>query len=100
MPATTITINREQRDGLYELVRNHLDSVGDLWVALEQTKDFAKAEQLGHELAEDFRLMSDIGWAEDEGRERFELTMRGRGPGPQTGCPSLSRPRPASTIWS
>lgn len=75
MPATTITINREQRDGLYELVRNHLGSVGDLWVALEQTKDFAKAEQLGHELAEDFRLMADIGWAEDEGRERFELTM-------------------------
>jgi hypothetical protein len=24
VPATTITINREQRDGLYELVRNHL----------------------------------------------------------------------------
>ena len=26
MPATTITINREQRDGLYELTRNHLGS--------------------------------------------------------------------------
>jgi hypothetical protein len=24
MPATTITISSEQRDGLYELLRNHL----------------------------------------------------------------------------
>ncbi len=42
MPETTITINREQRDGLYELVRNHLGSVGDLWHALEQERDFAR----------------------------------------------------------
>ncbi len=75
MPATTITINREQRDGLYELVRNHLGSVGDLFDALERDKDFAKAEQLGHEFTEDLRLLEDIGWAEDEGRDSFELTM-------------------------
>lgn len=48
MPATTITINREQRDGLYELARNHLGSAGDLFDALEREKDFGKAEQLGH----------------------------------------------------
>lgn len=75
MPATTITINREQRDGLYELVRNHLGSVGDLWDALEETRDFAKAEQLGNEFSEDFRLLADIGWGEEEGRESFDLTM-------------------------
>lgn len=75
MPATTITINREQRDGLYELVRNHLGSVGDLFDALERDKDFAKAEQLGHEFTEDLRLLEDIGWAENEGRDSFELTM-------------------------
>ncbi len=39
MPATTITIDREQRDGLYELVRNHLGSVGDLFDALERDED-------------------------------------------------------------
>ncbi len=60
MPAATITINREQRDGLYELIRNHLGSIGDLFVALEGTKDFAKAEQLGLEFAEDFRLLQDV----------------------------------------
>lgn len=75
MPATTITIGREQRDGLYELIRNHLGSVGELWNALEQTRDFARAEQLGHEFAEDFRLLEDIGWADGERRESFELTM-------------------------
>ncbi len=71
----TITINREQRDGLYELVRNHLGSVGDLFDALEREKDFAKAEQLGLELEEDLRLMKDLGWGEDDGRDGVELTM-------------------------
>lgn len=75
MPGTTITISGAQRDGLYELVRNHLGSVGDLWDHLERDKDFAAAERLGLELGEDFRLLGDIGWGEDEGRESFELTM-------------------------
>jgi hypothetical protein len=75
VPATTITINHEQRDGLYELIRNHLGSVGDLFDALERDKDFAKAARLGLEFSEDFELLEDIGWGEDEGRESFELTM-------------------------
>lgn len=76
MPATTITINREQRDGLYELVRNHLGSVSDLFDALEREKDFEEAERLGLEFTEDLRLMQDLGWGEDEGREGVELTMQ------------------------
>ena len=56
MPRSTITIDRDQRDGLYELVRNHLGSVGDLWDALERDKDFVTAERLGLEFGEDFRL--------------------------------------------
>jgi len=75
VPATTITIDSEQRDGLYELVRNHLGSVGDLFDALERDKDFATAERLGLEFAEDIRLMQDLGWGEDAGREGVELTM-------------------------
>jgi len=75
VPETTTTINREQRDGLYELVRNHLGSVGDLWHALEHERDFAKAARLGLEFSEDFELLEDIGWGEDESRESFELTM-------------------------
>lgn len=75
MPGTTITISGAQRDCLYELVRNHLGSVGDLWDALEQRKDFATAARLGLEFGEDFALLEDIGWREDEGRESFELAM-------------------------
>lgn len=75
MPGTTITISGPQRNGLYELVRNHLGSVGDLWDALERDKDFATAARLGLEFGEDFELLEDVGWSEDEGRESFELTM-------------------------
>jgi hypothetical protein len=75
MPETTITIDRGQRGGLYELIRNHLTSIEDFWVALERAKDFATAERLGLELAEDFQLLQDIGWSEHDDRETFELTM-------------------------
>jgi hypothetical protein len=75
MPGTTITISGPQRDGLYELVRNHLGSVGDLFDALERDKEFATAARLGLEFGEDFELLEDIGWGEDERRESFELTM-------------------------
>jgi hypothetical protein len=75
VPATTITIDSDQRDGLYELVRNHLGSVGDLFDALERDEDFTTAERLGLEFAEDFRLLEDIGWGKEAGRESFELTM-------------------------
>jgi hypothetical protein len=75
MPDTTISIDRDQRGGLYELVRNHLGSIEDFWIALERTRDLAKAEQLGLEFSEDFRLLQDIGWDEHDKRETFDLTM-------------------------
>lgn len=61
MPDTTIIIDRDQRDGIYELVRNHLGSIGDFFVALERTKDFTEAERLGLEFAEDFRRIRTEG---------------------------------------
>lgn len=72
MPAIVTTLDRDQREGLYELVRNHLGSIEDFFVALERTRDFAKAERLALEFAEDFRLLRDIGWADHEDRETFE----------------------------
>jgi hypothetical protein len=71
----TIVINADQREGLYELIRNHLGSIEDFWVAMERTEDFAAAERLGREFAQDFRLLEDIGWERDERREAFALTM-------------------------
>jgi hypothetical protein len=75
MPGNTATISRDLRDGIYELVRNHLGGIGDVWIALEQNKDFAGAERLGIEFGEDFRLLDDIGWRPSEDKEMFELTM-------------------------
>jgi hypothetical protein len=75
VPATTITIDRRQRDGLYELVRNHIAGLGDVWVAMEHKSDFATAERLGLEFAEDIRLLQGIGWHPNDGRDTFELTV-------------------------
>jgi hypothetical protein len=74
MPNITATIDRHQRDGLYELIRNHLGAIGDVWIALEENADFATAERLGIEFGEDFRLLADIGWQPRDDRESFELT--------------------------
>jgi hypothetical protein len=71
---TTATIDRERRDALYELVLDHLSGIGDFWIAVEE-KDFAKAERLGIEFGEDFRLLDDIGWAPDHDRATVTLTM-------------------------
>jgi hypothetical protein len=78
MPETTITIDPDQRDGLYELARNHLGSIEDFWVALERTRDFDTAARLAREFEDDFRLLDDIGWRPDERGELFELTMPGQ----------------------
>ena len=75
MPNSTATINKDQRDGLYALVRNHLGGLSDVFVEMEQRKDFDAAERLGQEFAADFRLLEDIGWRPDDGRESVALTM-------------------------
>ena len=75
MPATTITISSQQRDGLYELVRNHLGSAGDLCDRWSRRRTSARPSSSAWSSAKTFELMEDIGWGEDEGRESFELTM-------------------------
>jgi hypothetical protein len=70
-----ITITKEQRVGLYELIRNHIAGLGDVWIAMEHDSDFATAERLGLEFTEDVRLLQDIGWHPRDEREVFELTM-------------------------
>ena len=50
MPAKNITIDLDQRNGLYEVVRNHLGSIGDFWLAVQREEGFDKAERLGRSL--------------------------------------------------
>lgn len=68
-----IRITAEQRNALYEQVRNHLAALGDVVIALEQDEDFAAAERLGRQFAEDFRLLEDLGW--DKAVEQASLTL-------------------------
>jgi hypothetical protein len=75
VPGTTTTIDKDQRDGLYELVRNHLGSIGDIWIALEQDGEYELAERMGIEFSEDFRLLADLGWEPQDKRKSVELTM-------------------------
>ncbi len=75
MPDTITTISGEQRDALYQLVRDHLGGLNDVWIAMEENKDFASAERLGREFGDDFRLLDDLGWGEDDDREAVALTM-------------------------
>jgi hypothetical protein len=75
VPGTTTTIDKDQRDGLYELVRNHLGGIGDIWIALEKDGEYMLAEQMGIEFSEDFRLLADLGWEPQDKREEFQLTM-------------------------
>jgi hypothetical protein len=75
VPRKTIKITGEERDALYDQVRNHLAALGDVFVAMECQKDYATAERLGIEFGEDFRLLQDLGWPEDDDRDRVELTM-------------------------
>jgi len=71
---TTATIDRERRDALYELVLDHLSGIGDFWIAIEE-KDFVKAERLGIEFGEDFRLLEDIGWEPEHRPANVALRM-------------------------
>lgn len=71
--STTVTINGVQREVFYELVLDHLSGLGDLALAVEKG-DFATAERLGIEFAEDLRLMQDLGW-DSEPRKDADLTM-------------------------
>jgi hypothetical protein len=74
MPSN-VKIAAHQRDALYELVRDGLSAVGDIWKALDCNEDYATAERLATRFSEDFRLMRDLGWNPNDDRETVELTM-------------------------
>jgi hypothetical protein len=69
----TVTINGVQREVFRELLLDHLSGIADLSIAVEGG-EFATAERLGIEFAEDLRLMQDLGW-DAEPRKDADLTM-------------------------
>jgi hypothetical protein len=70
----SLTITREQRDAIYEVVIDHLSGIDDVWIAVNQ-RDFATAKRLGRLFAEDLRLFEDLGWNDHIDREAVELRL-------------------------
>jgi hypothetical protein len=73
-----VKITADQREALYVQVLDHLSGIADLWLAID-AGEYAKADRLGHEFADDLRLLlDDLGWPE-QGRHSaegcVELTM-------------------------
>jgi hypothetical protein len=69
-----VTITRAQRDAIYEMVVTHLAGIGDVWICVDR-REFAAAERLGRDFAEDLRLLEDLGWAETVDSETVALTV-------------------------
>jgi hypothetical protein len=70
----SLTLRREQRDAIWDLVVTHLTGIGDVWIELNN-RDVATAKQLAKEFVEDLRLLNDLGWEEKTDRERVTLTV-------------------------
>lgn len=69
----TLSITKDQRDTIHDLVLAHLESIGGLRYAIER-EEFAAAESMGLEFGADLRLMEDLGWGPTD-HETVELTM-------------------------
>lgn len=71
----SITITAAQRDALYDDVLTHLSGIDGLWLAIER-EDYATADRLGREFADDLTLiLDDLGWGA-ESSETVELRTR------------------------
>jgi hypothetical protein len=69
-----VTITGAQRDAIYELVISRLTAIDDVWLSVKR-REFADAKNMGRELAEDLRLLEDLGWAETIDHETVALTQ-------------------------
>lgn len=74
IPGLMPSFNRQQRRAVYEMLRDRLSGLGDLYLALDR-RDYATAERLAQEFGDDFRLLDDLGWRPRDDRQRFPLTM-------------------------
>lgn len=72
---TTLTITADQRAPIHRQAIQRLSGIGDVNLAIERG-DYASAERLADEYAEDLALLADLGWAPGDSRDSFELTMR------------------------
>jgi hypothetical protein len=70
----SLTITREQRDAIYEVVIDRVSGIDDVWLAVDR-RDFATAKRLGRQFAEDLRLLEDLGWNDHIDSEAVQLHL-------------------------
>jgi hypothetical protein len=71
-----ITIDREQRDAMYQEVMVDLHGLTDLRTELE-AGNYDRAKELRQRFVFDMRLLDDLGWEPEQDADEFELTMDG-----------------------
>ena len=71
-----ITINRQQRDAIYEEVVLDLNGLTDLWTEFDDG-NFDRARELRDRFVLDMRLLDDLGWEPEPDAGNFALTMDG-----------------------
>jgi hypothetical protein len=69
-----LTINRTERDALYDSLVTDLSAVGDISIDLDNDEP-AHAKRLRRRFEVELRLLDDLGWEKKPDREQFELTM-------------------------
>ncbi|HEX2072098.1 MAG TPA: hypothetical protein VHF90_10675, partial [Thermoleophilaceae bacterium] len=59
-----ITLNREQRDAIYSQLRTDITGFNDIELNL-RAGDFDAARRQSQRMADDARLLDDLGWEDD-----------------------------------
>jgi hypothetical protein len=70
----SLTINRTDRDALYDGLMTDLSAIGDVFIDLHNDEP-ASAKRLYRRFEVELRLLDDLGWEKEPEAERFELTM-------------------------
>jgi len=69
-----VTIDAEQRAALWEDVTQDLTGIDGVYLAIRD-EQWEKARALRCRFEADMRLLDDIGWAEHEPHQHFDLTI-------------------------
>jgi hypothetical protein len=69
-----LTVSVDERRAIRDELLVDISRVGDIALALDRD-DPEQARCLRYELEQDYRLLDDLGWAEEDPGEAFELTM-------------------------
>jgi hypothetical protein len=72
-----LTINRNERDAIYDGVMTDLTALDDVYTHLSHDES-ADARRLWRRFAVELRLLDDLGWERDPDAAQFELTLPAR----------------------